>query len=64
MIMETALTVPYFLLRDVTLPVRKAGVTPSADTRSVPHRKRPYSMTFLRCLAVHMYFAAHPSALE
>lgn len=53
------------------LTAPRRHVAPSSDRRApaAPHRlgrlfRRDTPTTFQRCLAVHMHFAQHPSALD
>jgi hypothetical protein len=61
------LAIPLFLRRDaVKRPsFKSAAPTSPADERqfrSLP--QQPFSATFIRCLAVQMYFAERSSALD
>jgi len=61
------MAIPFFLRRDadkLPLPKSAAPASPAAGRRLQPLPQQPFSAMFLRCLAVHMYFAEHPSALE
>jgi hypothetical protein len=61
------MAIPLFLRRDAVQRPSVESVAPASlaaerRIRSLPQQR--FSATFLRCLAVHMYFAEHPSALE
>jgi hypothetical protein len=64
--MAMEMTIPLFLRRDAVKPSFKsaAPVSSAVERRFRSLQPQPSSTTFLQCLAVHMYFAEHPSALD
>lgn len=64
--MDTA--VPLFLRRELTPPsTRRPSAAPSVARSGAvpPHRRSGFGApVFLRCLALHMYFAQHAGALD
>ncbi len=63
------IAVPLFLRREPLPPsTRRPGAAPAAvaSLGAVPRHRRAGHGTplFLRCLAVHMYFAQHTGALD
>lgn len=70
----TTMTLPHARAEHEVWRVERHGGEPRQDKteKSIPDRgapvrrlfRRAEPSTFHRCLAVHMYFAGHPSALE
>jgi hypothetical protein len=61
------MAIPLFLRRDAAKrPSFKSAVpaSPADERQSRPIPQQPFSATFVRCLAVQMYFAERSSALD